>query len=220
MLKGEAMQIIESILNSKSAALRFFVSARMLPLILGSSSSARAKVLSSKGIEFTVIKPNIDEKAIGNRLKDSPSDLTLKVALEKAKAVALLAPKHIVVCCDQVVLFQGEIREKPVDREEAAHFLSSYSLEHPAECYTAIVVINTVTGKMASGVDIAKQFFKPIPAGVQEAMILKGEVMHACGGFTIDDDLIKPYLGDLVGTEDSILGLPFEFTMSLINKVI
>lgn len=35
--------------------------------------------------------------------------------------------------------------------------------------------------------DIAKQYFKPIPEEVMNQLIEKGDVMHCAGGFMIDD---------------------------------
>ena len=93
-------------------------------------------------------------------------------------------------------------------------------------------MFNTATGQRAEvksratdcahesqGVDVAQQYFKPIPEEVIEALIAKGDVMYCCGGFMIDDVLIEPYLAERVGDEDSILGLPMKLLRELMDNV-
>lgn len=68
-----------------------------------------------------------------------------------AKAAALLpkiASPSILICSDQVIRCNGEVREKPENEEEARRFLKSYR-EHPAECINGVVVYNTGTGTSA-----------------------------------------------------------------------
>jgi hypothetical protein len=52
-------------------------------------------------------------------------------------------------------------------------------------------------------VDIAKQHFGHIPEAVIDALIDKGDVLYSAGGFTVEDPLLAPFLGERVGTEDS-----------------
>ena len=88
-------------------------------LILGSSSKSRAKILNDNNYEFLIMNPNINEKEIGNRLKDEPSALALAVA--NAKADALLPhikdKRCILITCDQVVYHNHQIREKPESKQ-------------------------------------------------------------------------------------------------------
>jgi septum formation protein len=75
-----------------------------------------------------------------------PEKMTIMIA--RAKAAALL-PKvitpSILICSDQVIRCNGEIREKPESEEEARAFLESYRT-HPPECVDGVVVYNTLTG--------------------------------------------------------------------------
>ena len=187
-----------------------------LPIILGSSSQWRQGIMSKLGIPFEVMTADIDEKAVRH---DVPEEMVVLIA--KAKAAALL-PKikepSILITADQVVRCNGEIREKPVDEKQAREFLESYKY-FPAETISSIVVINTANGQMASGVDLAKIFYKPIPAIVIDALIAKGEVFKAAGGFIHEDPLINPYIDHLEGTDDSIDGLPLALLEKLIAEV-
>uniref|UniRef100_A0A0V0H2T8 Putative ovule protein n=1 Tax=Solanum chacoense TaxID=4108 RepID=A0A0V0H2T8_SOLCH len=59
-------------------------SAPQYKLILGSSSTARKKILGDMGYEFTTMSADIDEKAIR---KEKPEDLVMALAEAKADAI-------------------------------------------------------------------------------------------------------------------------------------
>ena len=67
--------------------------------------------------------------------------------------------------------------------------------------------------------DIAKQYFKPVPKEIVDKLIEKGDIMYCAGGFMIDDPLIHPYLDRREGTEDSIIGMPLALLKRLIDEV-
>ncbi|KAJ3031723.1 UNVERIFIED_CONTAM: hypothetical protein HDU68_000658 [Siphonaria sp. JEL0065] len=191
-------------------------------LILGSSSKSRAYILNKYSIPFSVITQAIDEKNIGDRTTDDPKDLVLKIAHAKADALIesgkLPSTPAIVVCSDQVAVYQGKIREKPADTAEARHYLESYRIA-PVETFGGVVVYNTATKKKAAIVDHAKQHFKYIPDEVIDGLIAVGRVFECCGGFTIEDPLLKPYVGDTEGVDggaDSIVGLSLTVVQRLI----
>jgi septum formation protein len=92
-------------------------SASALPrLILGSSSKYRKELLSRLQIPFEVIVPDIDETP---RPGESPQATALRLALEKARSVALAAPNALVIGSDQVATLDGEQIGKPGNHENA-----------------------------------------------------------------------------------------------------
>ncbi|KAH6572830.1 hypothetical protein BASA60_006392 [Batrachochytrium salamandrivorans] len=209
-----------------------------LPVILGSSSKFRAEVLKQYDILFTVQVANIDEKAIGTTHRINPDPDTLTQLVANAKMDALLAklpahtPASLLISCDQVVSYKGQIREKPKSHEmvcgkgisllicyyrNATCIWESYT-HAPAETHSAVVVVNTGTGKRVQGVDVARQYFKHIPADVIQELICKGDVMHSSGGFVIEDPIIHPYLLRREGDEDSIIGMPIGLLFSLLAQ--
>lgn len=77
---------------------------------------------------------------------DDPEKMVFLIA--RAKAAALLPQvkePSILICSDQVIRCNGEVREKPVDDAEARRFLETYRT-HPAEAINGVVVYNTATG--------------------------------------------------------------------------
>lgn len=123
----------------------------------------------------------------------------------------------ILITCDQVIHYQNTIREKPESSQQCREYLASYE-KYPAVTVCGVVALNTRTGKMEKGYDIAKQHFKHIPPNIVDQLIAKGDIMHCAGGFMIDDPLIRPYLGEREGTEESIIGMPMHLVKELIAK--
>ena len=166
------------------------------------------------GYTFTVMAADIDERAI--RFED-PGALTL--ALARAKADALLPQIHepaLLITSDQVVVWQGTIREKPQHAEEARAFLRGYA-EGPAETVTAVVVTHTATGLRQQGVDRAMVWFHRIPEEVIDQVIARGEIFAHAGGFSITDPLLSASIERVDGTAESVIGLPTDLTRQLLR---
>lgn len=188
-----------------------------MKIILGSGSKWRKTILEKAGYDFEVMTADIDEKAI--RLDDYEK---LPILIARAKAEALL-PKinepAILITSDQVVVCDGELREKPVDENEAKIFMESYSAGHPGQTNTSVIVINTENGKQAEGLDISKAYFKKIPSEIISEFIATGDAFLCSGGFTIDHPLLLPYIERIEGERDGIEGLPMKLLEKLIEEV-
>ncbi len=189
------------------------------PLILGSASPWRANVLRARSIPFTTMSPDIDEKAI--RHPDARA-MTTQIAL--AKAAALL-PKivepSLLVTCDQVAVFDGAIREKPRDKDEAVSFLCDYS-ENLVQTVTSVAVVDTKTRRSRHAVDVATVYFRAIPDDAVVNAVERGDVLGSCGAFTLEDPAIAPYVEAVQGEgseeeiRTSIDGLPIRKLMRLL----
>ena len=106
-----------------------------MTLILGTSSSFRRSFFKTAFQDFLIedestqfLTPDIDEKAIRH---EDPSILCQKIAIAKCDAIVekygkILPQNAIVLCFDQVVVCNNEIREKPIDTDELRRFLQSY----------------------------------------------------------------------------------------------
>ena len=158
---------------------------------------------------------DIDEKAIRF---DDPKKLTMALALAKAEA---LRPKikepALLITADQVVLWNGEILEKPESPEQARRFLQGYA-QHPAQPINAVVITNTKTGVQIGENDENTVYFRRFPNDVIEQLIAQGHIFSQAGAFSFEDPLIAPYVERIVGTIDSVEGLPKEITELLMKE--
>ncbi|XP_015071339.1 maf-like protein DDB_G0281937 isoform X2 [Solanum pennellii] len=195
-------------------------------LILGSSSTARKKILGDMGYEFTTMSADIDEKAIR---KEKPEDLVMALAEAKADAIIskfrktenpekVLNPT-ILVAADTVVVYEGVIREKPSSEAEARQFMKDYA-NGQAATVSSVLVTNLTTGSRRGEWDKVEIYFHDIPDQVIDKLIEEGIVLYAAGGLIIEHPLVLPYIKEVVGSTDSVMGLPKALTERLIKEVL
>ncbi|XP_075673868.1 uncharacterized protein LOC142643197 isoform X3 [Castanea sativa] len=194
-------------------------------IILGSSSIARRKILAEMGYEFTIMTADIDEKCIR---KEKPEDLVMALAEAKAEAILQRLPigdyvkdaePTLLVTCDQVVVYEGVVREKPSSKEEARQFLKDYSGSHAATV-GSVLVTNLKTGFRKGEWDRVEIYFHTIPDETIEKLIEEGTVLYVAGGLIIEHPLILPFVKQVVGTTDSVMGLPKALTEKLIKEAL
>lgn len=85
-------------------------SSPMPRLILASSSTYRRELLGRLGLPFEAIAPSIDETPLTG---EAPQDTVLRLARDKAAAVARLHPDALVIGSDQVATLDGLQIGKP-----------------------------------------------------------------------------------------------------------
>ncbi|MBQ5947448.1 Maf-like protein [Massilia sp. ST3] len=85
-------------------------------LILASSSAYRRELLARLGLPFEAVAPHIDETPLPG---EAPQDTALRLAREKAAAIAALHPGALVIGSDQVATLDGLQIGKPGDHARA-----------------------------------------------------------------------------------------------------
>ncbi|MFZ6844923.1 Maf-like protein [Undibacterium sp. RuTC16W] len=91
-------------------------------LILASSSVYRRELLSRLQLPFTSISPDIDEQAFAGELHEQTA---LRLAKQKAMAIAESAPSALVIGSDQVATLDGEQIGKPGNHANALQQLQT-----------------------------------------------------------------------------------------------
>nr|GLL18179.1 maf-like protein DDB_G0281937 [Ipomoea trifida] len=164
------------------------------------------------GYEFITMSADIDEKGIR---REKPEDLVM--ALAEAKGDAIISklqngePQEndaiptLLVSADTVVVYEGMVREKPSGKEEARQFMKDYSNGHAATV-SSVIVSNLKTGVRKGEWD--------------KVEIEEGRVLYVAGGLIIEHPLVLPYVKQVVGTTDSVMGLPKALTERLIKEVL
>ncbi|MFZ6644383.1 Maf-like protein [Undibacterium sp. TJN25] len=85
-------------------------------LILGSSSVYRRELLSRLQLSFDTISPDIDEAPLAG---EAPEQTALRLARQKAEAIARQAPGALIIGSDQVATLDGEQIGKPGNHANA-----------------------------------------------------------------------------------------------------
>ena len=98
----------------------------MTRLILASGSSIRRQMLEDAGVEFEVVRPDVDEDA-AKAGQTEPERIAGELAQAKAVAVSGSRPDDWVIGSDSVVAAGGRLFNKPASRGEAAGHLRFFS---------------------------------------------------------------------------------------------
>lgn len=93
-------------------------------LILASNSPRRREILEKAGFEFTVQVKEIDESFPQTMPAD---EVAPYLAKEKALAFGELSADNLIVTADTVVVVDGQILNKPKDKEDAKRMLGLLS---------------------------------------------------------------------------------------------
>lgn len=113
------------------------------PLILASTSRYRRELLSRLGLPFTVEAPGVDETALHGERPDAQA---LRLAAEKALAVARLHPMALVIGSDQAATLDGVASiGKPGNPERAREQLRAAS-GRTMDFHTALCVTRRADG--------------------------------------------------------------------------
>jgi len=107
-------------------------------LILASGSSIRRKMLEDAGVQFEVVRPEVDEAALKAGLDDGET-IALELAKAKAAAVSSGRSGDWVIGSDSVVRVEERLFDKPRSREEAADHLRLFSGK-PMQLYSAVAL--------------------------------------------------------------------------------
>ena len=117
------------------------VSARP-PLILASTSRYRRELLERLHLPFTVQAPEVDEMPLAG---ESPAETARRLALAKARAVAVQQPGSLVIGSDQVAELDGAAIGKPGSHQRALEQLRAMS-GRTVLFHTAVAVMCVATG--------------------------------------------------------------------------
>ncbi|MEN0105633.1 MAG: nucleoside triphosphate pyrophosphatase [Pseudomonas sp.] len=114
----------------------------MLPLLLASSSTYRRELLARLRLPFTCASPDIDESRLPG---ETAQALVMRLAEQKARALAAQFPQHLIIGSDQVAVRGEQILGKPHDFERAHRQLSDAS-GTSVTFLTGLALLNTTSG--------------------------------------------------------------------------
>lgn len=178
----------------------------MKTFILASASPARRRLLQSTGIEPRVIVSGVDESA--TRIPGAAA-LAGTLAELKAEAVAALpdvaGSDALVLGCDSVLEFDGEVLGKPVDAADAVARWKAMR-GRSGELHTGHWLIDAATGNTtAKTVGTVVHFAEPSDEEI-DAYVATGEPLHVAGAFTIDG-LGGVFVDRIEGDHGNVVGL-------------
>jgi len=184
------------------------------PLILGSTSRYRKELLNRLRIPFETASPDVDETPHSN---ESPKDLALRLALAKARAVALKYPEAVVIGSDQVADLEGTPLGKPVNHANA--ILQLQRMRGKTVIFqTALSVVCIATGYERTDLAEVKVKFRDLSDAEIETY-LRAEEPYDCAGSAKSEGLGIALL-DAIDNDDptALIGLPLIRTCQMLRE--
>jgi septum formation protein len=185
----------------------------MRRIVLGSSSPYRRELLSRLKVEFDVDLPHVDETP---RPGEPPRDIALRLAVEKARAVAAKHPDAAVIGSDQVADLAGEPLGKPGTHERAVEQLRRMR-GHVVVFHTAVAVVCLATGFEQVELAPVRVTFRDLDDEEIESY-LQAEKPYDCAGSARSEGLGIALLESIESDDPSALvGLPLIRTCRMLR---
>jgi len=184
------------------------------PLILGSTSRYRKELLTRLRIPFETASPDVDETPHSN---EPPKDLALRLALAKARAVALKYPEAVVIGSDQVADLEGTPLGKPGNHANA--ILQLQRMRGKTVIFqTALSVVCIATGFERTDLAEVKVKFRDLSDAEIETY-LRAEEPYDCAGSAKSEGLGIALL-DAIDNDDptALIGLPLIRTCQMLRE--
>ncbi len=171
--------------------------------MLASASPARRALLKSAGIDAHVVVSGVDESVVED---DRPEVLCLTLARLKATAVAeQTTTPALVLGCDSVLAFDGQILGKPANAEDATARWQKMR-GRSGVLHTGHHLVDTVTGRTAERTASTTVHFADLSDDEIAAYVATGEPLQVAGAFTIDG-LGGPFVERIEGDHGTVVGL-------------
>ena len=182
-------------------------------IVLGSSSPYRRELLSRLRVPFDVDLPHVDETPGAG---EAPRDIALRLALEKARAVAHKHPDAAVIGSDQVADLDGEPLGKPGNHERAVEQLKRMSGK-VVTFHTAVAVVCAAAGFEQVDLAPVRVTFRELGADEIESY-LRAEQPYDCAGSARSEGLGIAILESIESDDPSALvGLPLIRTCRMLR---
>ncbi len=175
----------------------------MARYILASQSPRRKQLLEWAELDFEILVHETDESfPAGLR----PAEAAEHIALEKAKAVANIAgSERVVIAADTIVVLDGDIIGKPVNREDALRILGLLSgREH--HVITGVAIIGK--GKTDIFHDVTAVQFHPLTAEEIGFYVDKYKPYDKAGAYAIQEWIGVVGIRRIQGDFYNVMGLP------------
>jgi septum formation protein len=183
-----------------------------VPLILASGSPRRAELLTAAGFTFEAVAADIDETPAAG---EPPTDYALRIARAKAERVARgRSGEDVVLAADTVVVGNGRLMGKPVDRMDATSMLRDLS-GRTHDVHTAVVV-RSARGR-GEEIVTTRVRFQALSDAEIEWYLDTGEQEGKAGAYGIQGRASR-FIDRIEGSWSNVVGLPISTVYRLLKE--
>ncbi len=184
-------------------------------LILASTSPYRRELLARLRLPFEALSPGVDETP---RARESPAALAVRLAEEKAHAIAVRHPEAIVIGGDQVAVLDGRVLAKPETHANAAAQLRAVRGRR-VTFLTAVAVERAVSSDRRARLVPCAVEFRDFPEDAIEPY-LRADRPYDCAGSAKIESLGIALVARLDGDDPTaLIGLPLIALVALLGEL-
>jgi septum formation protein len=184
-------------------------------LILASRSPRRRELLQEAGYRFQVCPPS-EEAECGLCSNESPAQLVVRLARQKAADVASTIGEGIVISCDTVVECNGQILGKPLNEFNARQMLQTLSgREH--RVFSGLCLWKIPNGQPLIRVAMTTLRMDSLSHTQLDEYLASGQWEGKAGAFGYQDRLGWVHIVE--GSESNVVGLPMELLSEMLRQV-
>lgn len=173
-------------------------------------------LLAEAGVRFTVLPADIDETA---RAGEHPRELVLRLAREKAQAVAAKlgpTPRRLVLGSDTIVVIGEDVLGKPRDPEHAVELLGRI-LGRTHTVFTGVALVDTADATARSACVASDVVMRAASETEVRAYVAGGEPLDKAGAYALQGEGRK-FVTRVIGSETCVIGLPMDETLALLRE--
>ncbi|WP_432509808.1 Maf family protein [Kineococcus sp. SYSU DK001] len=195
----------------------------MTTLLLASASPARLATLRAAGLDPAVLVSSVDEPAVVERYGVTDAeDVCLVLAKAKAEDVAgddERPEDALILGCDSVLAFDGEVLGKPADAAEATARWRAMR-GRSGVLHTGHWLIDDredSSGATIGGVASVTVHFADVTDAEIDAYVATGEPLKVAGAFTIDG-LGGAFVKGVEGDHHAVVGVSLPLLRDLVRE--
>ncbi|MDP2142584.1 MAG: Maf family nucleotide pyrophosphatase [Gallionella sp.] len=183
-------------------------------LVLASTSIYRCELLKRLQLPFETAAPDVDETPLPD---ESARATSIRLAQEKARAVASRYPDALIIGSDQVALLEGQQIGKPLTHDNAVRQLRTMRGK-TTTFYTALTLFNSKTGNMQTEVAENRVTLRHLSDDEIEAYLLKEQPYH-CAGSAKSEGLGIALMSSMSGDDpNALIGLPLILLCDMLRR--
>ena len=180
-------------------------------LILASGSPRRSEILTSVGWGFSKHVADIDET---EREGELPENYVVRLACEKAEAIAAEYPEDIVLGADTTVVIGGRIIGKPADLDDARRMLTMLA-GNWHDVLTGIAVVRN--GETRSDIQNTHVKFAPMSESEINFLAECGDPLDKAGAYAVQAQAAL-FIEGIEGDYWNVVGLPISMVYRLVSS--
>ena len=184
-------------------------------IFLASQSPRRRELLTGMGVEFEVMKTDVEETYDSSW---SPEEIVMHLSKLKLSPIDMSQydPKTIFITCDTIVVVNGQIIGKPQDKADAVRMLNMLS-GNTHTVYSGLTVATpekTLTDYRATEV-----VFETLSDEMIQYYIDTYKPFDKAGSYGVQEWIVRVGIREVKGSFYNVMGLPTRLLWQLLEEI-